>query len=148
MQFIGHILLIRCWIGCLDLEKRSLNNRIFDNISHINIVNHGILMIQIVVNTINPWYICIIETTISGFFMIYGIIRILHVPAIDIKSIFIGNIRLVIVSIVIKLIYFAYENYLLNFFKSNIMTILNQKLILQDETICILENLDEAIICK
>lgn len=44
VQVLGHIMMLRTWLGTLDIEERSLKKPQFQNYVHINSNAHGILM--------------------------------------------------------------------------------------------------------
>lgn len=118
---MGHIVMVRCWMGCLDIEERSVNLTLMSNIEHINGTTAGILIYQLAFNTINPWYICIIQTMASSGISIYGVMRIIHKPDVGLKTIILENKTHIVNYLFMRLIFFGLVYFIVNLFRTNVI---------------------------
>lgn len=71
-----------------------------------------------------------IQTIVSVCVILYGIMRISHTPDVPISTIMNENKLGLAVTFLVRLLYFAFENYLVNLFKMSVIQIVNEKLVL------------------
>lgn len=131
----------------LDLERRREKLNALEITSSFNKFLYGIIMLQILINMVLDRCTSIVMTLTTVFMIHYGLLRLTSAQGsmMDMLDENKGAIADSIFSVVIALIVTTLVLYM---YHQDFMIAINQTVVLQEEIERVLENLDEAIICR